>query len=84
MSDLNTQFTKAAEDVQNLSQSPDNDVLLKLYAFYKQGTKGDASGKRPGFTSPVKRAKFDAWTGLKGQTQDNAMQSYVDLVTSLT
>ena len=84
MSDLTTLFTKAADDVQNLSESPDNDVLLKLYALYKQGTNGDASGKRPGFTSPVKRAKFDAWAGLKGQSQDDAKQSYVDLVTSLT
>ncbi len=84
MSDLNTEFKKAAEDVQNLSESPDNDVLLKLYALYKQGTHGDASGKRPGFTSPVKRAKFDAWAGLKGKSQDEAQQSYIDLVTSLT
>lgn len=84
MSDLTALFTKAAEDVQNLSESPDNDVLLKLYAFYKQGMNGDVSGKRPGFTSPVKRAKFDAWAELKGKSQDEAKQSYIDLVTSLT
>ena len=55
-------------------------TLLKLYALYKQGSDGDAEGKRPGFTDMVGRAKFDAWAALKGTGAEDAMQQYVDLI----
>ncbi|MBP6472340.1 MAG: acyl-CoA-binding protein [Chloroflexi bacterium] len=83
MSDLETQFKTAAADAQNLAKRPGNDDLLKLYAHYKQATTGDAAGKRPGFTDPVGRAKYDAWASLKGLSQTNAMQAYIDLVAKL-
>jgi acyl-CoA-binding protein len=34
MSDLKANFEKAAEDVQQLSEKPDNNTLLKLYSLY--------------------------------------------------
>jgi acyl-CoA-binding protein len=40
-------------------------------------------GKRPGFTDMVGRAKYDAWAGVTGQSKDEAMQAYVDLIESL-
>jgi len=82
MSDLQTQFEAAAAAAQNLSKRPDNDTMLKLYSLYKQATAGDVQGKRPGFTNPVGRAKYDAWKKDKGMSQDDAMQQYVDLVES--
>jgi diazepam-binding inhibitor (GABA receptor modulator, acyl-CoA-binding protein) len=83
MSDLKSQFESAAQAVQRLPRKPDNDMLLKLYALYKQSTVGDVSGKRPGFTDPVGRAKYDAWEKIKGRPQDQAMQQYIDLVNTL-
>ena len=83
MTDLRSQFESAAQAVQRLPKKPDNETLLKLYALYKQSTAGDASGKRPGFTDPVGRAKYDAWDKLKGTSQDQAMQRYIDLVNTL-
>ena len=83
MSDLTDRFETAAADVQHLPQKPDNAQLLKLYAFYKQGSIGNATGKRPGMMDFVGRAKYDAWAGLDGTSQDDAMQSYIDLVEGL-
>ncbi|MFC1851001.1 acyl-CoA-binding protein [candidate division CSSED10-310 bacterium] len=83
MSDLEARFNTAAEEVQQLSERPDNETLLTLYALYKQGTKGDASGGRPGFMDFVGRAKYDEWAKMKGTSQDEAKQSYIDLVESL-
>lgn len=83
MPDLKSQFEKAAQEVQGLPKKPDNDTLLRLYALYKQATAGDAGGKRPGFTDPVGRAKYDAWEKVKGLSQDQAMQQYVDLANKL-
>ncbi|MBC3936230.1 acyl-CoA-binding protein [Undibacterium rugosum] len=80
---LQDQFTQALADSKNLQERPDNMTLLKIYALYKQGSTGDATGDRPGMTDFVGRAKFDAWAALKGTTQEAAMQQYVDLITSL-
>src|SRR3546814_10549025 len=49
MSDLQARFEQAKQDVQGLSERPDNDTLLRLYALYKQGSEGDVSGPKPGF-----------------------------------
>ena len=45
MSDLNQQFEQAQKDVVSLAERPENAVLLKLYAYYKQATEGDVSVK---------------------------------------
>jgi diazepam-binding inhibitor (GABA receptor modulating acyl-CoA-binding protein) len=80
---LQEQFTQAQADSKNLSERPDNMTLLKIYALFKQGSTGDATGDRPGMTDFVGRAKFDAWAGLKGTTQETAMQQYIDLINEL-
>ena len=83
MADLKTRFETAAEEVKELAERPDNDTLLELYAFHKQANMGDVSGKQPGFTNFVGRAKYDAWAKLKGTSKNEAMQSYIDLVKRL-
>jgi acyl-CoA-binding protein len=81
---LDEQFAAAQSAVSGLTKDPGNEVKLTIYALYKQSTTGDASGKRPGFTDPVGRAKYDAWAKLKGLSSDDAKQRYVDTVAGLT
>ena len=83
MSTLQARFEQAVTDAKSLPARPDNATLLRLYALYKQGTEGDVSGRRPGFTDLVGRAKYDAWAGQQGTTKEAAMTAYVDLVDSL-
>ncbi len=83
MSDLQARFEKARDDSKNLPERPDNMTLLQLYALYKQGSVGDVQGERPGFTAMVDRAKYDAWASVKGKSQEEAMQAYIDLIESL-
>ena len=83
MSDLKTKFEAAVANSKNLSERPDNMTLLKLYALYKQGSVGDNAEKKPGFTDMVGRAKWDAWNTLKGTSQADAMQQYIDQIESL-
>lgn len=80
---MSAEFDAAVARVSELSQDPGNDVKLKLYALYKQATSGDVSGKRPGFTNPVGRAKYDAWAGMSGLSAEDAQAQYIDLVNSL-
>ncbi len=83
MSDLQANFDKALADSRDLSERPDNATLLKIYALYKQGSIGDNAEKKPGFGDIVARAKWDAWNGLSGMSQEDAKQQYVDLITEL-
>ena len=83
MASLKATFDQAVADSKTLPEKPDNMTLLKLYSLYKQASEGDVEGKRPGFGDMVGRAKYDAWAGLKGKSQDEAMQEYVDLIESL-
>lgn len=82
--DLKEQFEQAAADSKTLSEKPSNDTLLKLYSLYKQGSTGDVNTEPP--SNPfdiVNRAKHEAWSALKGKTQEDAMQEYIGLVTEL-
>jgi acyl-CoA-binding protein len=83
MSPLQERFEQAQEDVNQLSSRPDNDTLLKLYAYFKQATSGDATGDRPGGLDFVRQAKFDAWSKIKGTSQQEAMKHYIELVAAL-
>ena len=76
-------FNDAKARVENLSKRPSNDELLDLYAFYKQATEGDVSGSRPGMLDLKGRAKYDAWAGRKGLSNDEAMKKYAALVDKL-
>lgn len=83
MSDLKEDFEAAADRAQNLPERPSNDDLLAMYALYKQGTEGDVTGDRPGFTDFKGRAKYDAWADKEGMDKEEAMQKYIDLVERL-
>lgn len=79
MSDLAQQFADAQARIKPVT-GLGNDVLLELYALYKQATAGDVSGSRPGMMDMKGRAKFDSWAKRKGMTKDAAMQAYIALV----
>ena len=80
MFSIEDQFEQAQQNVNGLAARPDNDTMLKLYALYKQATKGNVSGERPGGFDFVARAKYDAWSEVQGTSANDAMQRYVDLV----
>lgn len=83
MTDINSRFEQASVAAKSLPEKPDNDTLLQLYAFYKQGSVGDVSGDKPGLFDFVGAAKYDAWEKVKGLSQDDAMKQYIDLVQNL-
>ena len=80
---LDDNFKSAADRVTKLPKRPPNDILLQLYALYKQVNEGDVTGDRPGFADFEARAKFDAWNKIKGKSNDEAKQEYISLVEKL-
>ena len=81
--DLDDDFKSAAERVTKLSKRPPNDIMLQLYALYKQGNNGDVTGERPGFADFEGRAKFDSWNKLQGKSMEDAKNEYIALVVQL-
>ena len=81
---LSDDFLAAQVRVKQLSKTPEASELLELYALYKQGTVGDATGERPGMLDFKGRAKYDAWAAKRGNSKDAAMQSYVAMVEKLS
>lgn len=83
MDNLQSAFEVAAREAQELPTKPDNNTLLRIYALYKQATKGDATGSRPPMFDLTERMKFDAWARLKGTTHEKAMHDYIALIAQL-
>lgn len=79
MSNLKTEFDAAVNYIQTAEGDfkPSNELKLQFYALYKQATTGDASGKRPGMMDFIGRAKYDAWSKLRGMPPEQAMEEYV-------
>ena len=76
-------FEKAVEDSKSLPVKPSNETLLNLYSLYKQATEGDVNDEAPAMFDFVAKAKYEAWSSLKGKTKEAAMQEYIKLVDNL-
>jgi diazepam-binding inhibitor (GABA receptor modulator, acyl-CoA-binding protein) len=81
--DQNHLFEQAVADSKELSERPSNETLLQLYSFYKQATEGDVNGEAPNMFDFVAKAKYEAWSALKGKTREEAQQDYINLVQKL-
>ena len=79
MSDLDDRFAAAQARIKPKT-GLGNDVMLALYALFKQATAGDVSGPRPGMLDLRGRAKYDAWAARKGTSRDDAKTAYIALV----
>ena len=80
---LEEDFNSAAERATQLPKRPPNDIMLQLYALFKQANEGDVKGERPGFADFEGRAKYDSWNKLQGKSGKNAKQEYISLVEKL-
>lgn len=82
--ELQQQFEQAVTDSKALASKPSNEIMLQLYSLYKQATEGDVNIEEP--TNPfdfVGRAKYEAWSGLKGKAKEESMHEYIALVDRL-
>ena len=75
---LDKEFEKAFDLLSNLKESLAPDIMLKLYAYYKQATSGDIFSFE-GETDVRNAFKFNAWIQLNGMSQEEAKKAYIKL-----
>ncbi|WP_299123860.1 acyl-CoA-binding protein [uncultured Tenacibaculum sp.] len=82
INDLDIEFNKAYEKASRIQEKLPPDIMLKLYAYYKQAVKGDQFSFNT--DDNLRNAfKFNAWMQLKGMNEDDAKREYINLVNSI-
>lgn len=75
-------FQSAVSIVRNLpkegSIKPSDDLRLKFYAYFKQGTHGPNDTPKPRFYQIVEAYKWDAWRKLGDMSKEEAMTNYIE------
>lgn len=80
--ELDNKFKVAVEKASKIEETLPPDILLRLYAYYKQAIKGDNFSMNT--EQNIKSAfKFNAWIQLKGMSEEQAKQEYIDLVNTI-
>ncbi|CAH7665945.1 diazepam-binding inhibitor [Phakopsora pachyrhizi] len=81
---IEKKFQKSVEIVGSLPKEgndrPSQEIQLEFYSLYKQATIGDVNTTRPGMLDFTGKAKWDAWKGKEGLSQDEAKSKYVELL----
>ena len=75
-------FKHCCEIVKTLKSVSDDDLAI-LYANYKQALNGDNTTEAPFFLNFVAARKWNAWTEVKGKSQEQAMVDYIMKVEQL-
>jgi diazepam-binding inhibitor (GABA receptor modulating acyl-CoA-binding protein) len=80
---MEKEFNDAAQRVTQLKNRPSDDILLQLYALYKQATVGDNDKPKPSMFDPVASQKWNIWKEYEGMSKEKAMLNYIRLVKKL-
>lgn len=81
--ELTEKFTKAANHLQTLLPTIDNQKLLLLYGYYKQGLEGPCNISKPSWFDMKGKAKWEAWKKLGNMPQNEAKYLYVKNIEAL-
>jgi len=76
---LKQSFDTSVNIINNLSERPPEEDLLKVYAFYKQANFGNNTLVEPSMFSFSEKKKWTAWMSVKDMEKQNAMQNYINL-----
>lgn len=83
MSSVDDNFLEACQKVEELYTRLNNSSIRKIYAYYKQATVGDITGKRPSVLRLRERIKFESWSSISGMSKEDAKIAYIELVNNL-
>ncbi|KAF9007577.1 acyl CoA binding protein-domain-containing protein [Cyathus striatus] len=71
-------MSKAKFDKADGPVKPSQEDQLYFYKYFKQANTGDNNTTRPGLLDFTGKAKWDAWTSVKGTSTEEAYTKYVE------
>ena len=84
MQEVDKKFRKAYKISSDIKEKLPPDTMLKLYAYYKQATKGTKYSKPSGDNEVRNAVKLNAWFQVNMLTEEEAKKHYVNLVEKIT
>lgn len=82
--DLDTLFNEAFMKVSNMEQdSLPQDVMLRLYAYYKQANFGSVRSMNYSNLDVRDAFKLNAWLQVSHLTEEESKRQYIDLVNEI-
>jgi acyl-CoA-binding protein len=82
--DLDRRFNEAFELASNMTETLPPDVMLRIYAYFKQATHGTVGGSQMMNSSDLRNAfKTNAWMQISHLTPDEAKELYIETIHSL-
>lgn len=82
--DLDTLFQEAYEKASNMTESLPQDVMLRIYAYYKQATSGGEPTQGYYQNLDLRNAfKLNAWMQVQHLSTDEAKRLYINTINSL-
>lgn len=80
MNRLDTEFQQAYQKISEQATHLPPDIMLSIYAYYKQATEGKSHAQFASLPNDLRNAfKFNAWSQISHLTKDEAKQAYIDL-----
>lgn len=82
--DLDTRFEEAVILANTMTQAElPQDVQLRLYAYYKQATKGTIDNRQPPLFDIRNAFKTNAWMQISHLSIDDAKELYIEYIQKL-
>lgn len=82
--DLDTLFQEAYEKASNLDHALPQDVMLRIYAYYKQATLGEMQVVHHHGFDLRNAFKMNAWMQVRHLPADEAKKLYIETINSIT
>ncbi|RRJ89231.1 acyl-CoA-binding protein [Flavobacterium macacae] len=82
--DIDIEFEEAFERASNMTEALPQDVMLRIYAYYKQATVGTMHANRMGSVDLRDAFKTNAWMQISHLSSDEAKRFYIETINSLT
>ena len=83
--DLDTRFREAFEKASNMTESLPPDVMLRIYAYYKQALSENISYSHHGYESDevITAFKQNAWMQVRHLTANEAKEKYIEIINQM-
>lgn len=82
--DLDTLFQEAYEKASNLEHPLPQDVMLRIYAYYKQATSGEVQFNHYQTFDLRNAFKMNAWMQVRHLTPNEAKKLYIETINTIT